>query len=178
MKQVIHIGEFPIALISEDFEETLDIDQICQIDYSNLYGEAVTIPALINKVGMMKSQAESDYSKAKLECEIYESKLRKSIRVESSKNSGKFLIGDDWVKLTEKSIDEAVYLDEEYQELRTILIDTKKNLDVLDSLYWAVGNKSKKLDNLVKQVTPSEFIDELVEGKVNTFLIKKSKIKF
>ena len=178
MKQIIHIGECPIALISEDFEESINIDEIFQIDYSNLYGEAVTIPALLNKVGMMKSQAESDFSKAKLECEIYESKLRKSIRVESGRNAGKFLIDGDWVKLTEKSIDEAVYLDDEYQRLRSVMIETKKNLDLLDSLYWAVGTKSKKLDNLVKQVTPQEFVEELVEGKVNTFLIKKSKIKF
>lgn len=178
MKQVVHIGEHPIALISEDFDESISVDEICQIDYSNLYGEAVTIPALMNKVGMMKAQAESDYSRSKLVCEIYESKLRKSIRVESGKNSGKFLVDDDWVKLTEKSIDEAVYLDSEYQELRDLMIEAKKNLDLLDSLYWAVGTKSKKLDNLVKQVTPQEFVEELIEGKVNTFLIKKSKIKF
>jgi hypothetical protein len=44
---------------------------------------------------------------------------------------------------------------------------------MLDALQWAVQDKSKKLNNLLKPVTPTEFLNELVEGEVNSFFIKK-----
>ena len=44
---------------------------------------------------------------------------------------------------------------------------------MIDSLYWAIQSKDKKLTNLVPKVTPKEFYDELIEGTVNSFIIKK-----
>ena len=75
--------------------------------------------------------------------------------------------------MSEKSLDEALYLDEAYQELCVEYIDAQKNFGMLDALQWAVQDKSKKLNNLLKPVTPTEFLNELVEGEVNSFFIKK-----
>ena len=36
-------------------------------------------------------------------------------------------------------------------------------------------SKDKKLTGLVPKVTPEEFLDNLVEGEINTFLIIKEK---
>jgi hypothetical protein len=75
--------------------------------------------------------------------------------------------------LSEKALDEALLLDEDYQNLCVEYINAQKNFGILDALQWAIQDKSKKLNNLLKPVTPAEFLNELVEGKVNTFLIKK-----
>jgi len=43
----------------------------------------------------------------------------------------------------------------------------------LSSLYWAIQDKSRKLNSLVNGTTPEEFISEMVAGKVNGILIEK-----
>ena len=81
----------------------------------NLYGELVTMPALLNKIGLYKAEVEAMYSKSKVRLEIYEAQLRKDIRVEANTNNGKFKLGDEWIKLPERAIDEVVSLDLKYR---------------------------------------------------------------
>lgn len=160
-------------LISADAEEAVDIDSLCRIDHSNLYGEIVTVSALLNKIGIWKAEAEALYNRSKLKCDIYEANFRKEIRIEANKNQGKFKMGDDYIKLTEKSVEEAIYTDPEFQGLKDDMIENQRMLNILDSWFWAINDKSKKLSSIVKPVSPDEFLNELVEAKVNTFLIKK-----
>ena len=70
MKTLIHVGDKPLLLVSEDFEEKINVDDICRIDYMNLYGELVTMPALLNKIGLYKAEVEAMYSKSKVRLEI------------------------------------------------------------------------------------------------------------
>lgn len=173
MNTVVHIGDKPVMLISADAEEAVDIDSLCRIDHSNLYGEIVTVSALLNKIGIWKAEAEALYNRSKLKCDIYEANFRKEIRIEANKNQGKFKMGDDYIKLTEKSVEEAIYTDPEFQGLKDDMIENQRMLNILDSWFWAINDKSKKLSSIVKAVSPDEFLNELVEAKVNTFLIKK-----
>lgn len=173
MNTVVHIGDKPVMLISADAEGAVDIDSLCRIDHSNLYGEIVTVSALLNKIGIWKAEAEALYNRSKLKCDIYEANFRKEIRIEANKNQGKFKMGDDYIKLTEKSVEEAIYTDPEFQGLKDDMIENQRMLNILDSWFWAINDKSKKLSSIVKPVSPDEFLNELVEAKVNTFLIKK-----
>ena len=59
--------------------------------------------------------------------------------------------------------------------MQKTLVKKKKHLAEIDSLYWALQSKDRKLNNLVPKVTPEEFLDNLVEGEINTFIIKKEK---
>lgn len=174
MELLVHFNETPVTLVTNGFEDRIDIDQLTSIDYSNLYGEAVTISALLNKVGMLRADAECKMNEKKLERDVCEAELKKQWRSEANRNQGKFLIEDDEIKLSEKALDEALLLDEDYQNLCIEYINAQKNFGILDALQWAIQDKSKKLNNLLKPVTPSEFLNELIEGKINTFLIKKS----
>lgn len=173
MEILVHFNEVPVKLITNGFEDTVDIDKLTSIDYSNLYGEAVTVSALLNKVGLLRSEAERAVSEKKLEKEVYEADMKKGWRREANRNGGKFTIEDEEIKLSEKALDEALLLDEDYQKLCIEYIEAQKNFSVLDALQWSVQDKSKKLNNLLKPVTPQEFLNELVEGKVNSFLIAK-----
>lgn len=175
MKTLIHIGESPITLTMSDFEDEINVDEITSIEHHNLYGEAVTISALMNKIGILKSKAESMHSEKKLEFDIYESTLRKNFRRESATKGGKFEIEGEQIKLTENSLNEAITLDKGWQVNKKNVIKAKETLDKIDSIYWAIQSKDRKLSVLMKAVTPEEFLSELVEGKVNGILIKKQK---
>lgn len=182
MNILVHFNDVPVTLQTNGFEDTVDIDKLTSIEYSNLYGEAVTVSALLNKVGLLRAEAEKKVSECKLEKEVYEAQTKKEWRREANRNGGKFTlaVGENEVeeiKLSEKALDEALLLDEDYQQLCIALIDAQKNFSVLDALQWAVQDKSKKLNNLLKPVTPTEFLGELVEGKVNSFFIKKAGFK-
>lgn len=173
MITTVHIGDNPVILKSEDFTDELDIDKLTSIDYSNLYGEAVTVSALLNKVGMLKAESESYLSQVTLKVDSFAAELRRKFRRQANAESGKFMQDGEYIKLTEKSLDDAVLLDKEYQTLKKEQFEAKKDLEILDSIFWAVQAKCKKLDNICRPVTPDEFMNELVEGKVNTFIIKK-----
>lgn len=177
MEILVHFNDVPVTLVTNGFEETVDIDKLTSIDYSNLYGEAVTVSALLNKVGLLRAEAERAVSEKKLEKEVYEADMKKGWRREANRNGGKFTIEDEEIKLSEKALDEALLLDEDYQKLCLEYIEAQKNFSVLDALQWSVQDKSKKLNNLLKPVTPKEFLSELVEGKVNSFLIAKKGFK-
>lgn len=173
MNILVHFNNVPVTLQTNGFEETVDIDKLTSIDYSNLYGEAVTVSALLNKVGLLRAEAEKSMAEKKLEKEVYEADMKKGWRREANRNGGKFTIEDEAIKLSEKALDEALLLDEDYQKLCIEYIEAQKNFSVLDALQWSVQDKSKKLNNLLKPVAPQEFINELIEGEVNSFLIFK-----
>lgn len=173
MKIKVHFNNVPVELETNGFDGTIDIDRLTSIDYSNLFGEAVTVSALLNKVGLLRSEAEKEMSDKKLEKDVYEAELKRRFRRQAQKNGGKFFMGDDEIKMSEKALDEAILLDEDYQQLSCELIEAQKNFAVLDTLQWSVQDKSKKLNNLLKPVTPTEFLQELVEGEVNSFIISK-----
>lgn len=177
MEILVHFNDVPVTLVTNGFEDTVDIDSLTSIDYSNLYGEAVTVSALLNKVGLLRAEAERAVSEKKLEKEVYEADMKKGWRREANRNGGKFTIQEEEIKLSEKALDEALLLDEDYQKLCLEYIEAQKNFSVLDALQWSVQDKSKKLNNLLKPVTPQEFLSELVEGKVNSFLIAKKGFK-
>ena len=85
------------------------------------------------------------------------------------------MIDDISIKFTESGLSDAVSLDKGYQKRKHGLIERKKDLDFIESLYWSIQSKDKKLNNLVPKVTPEEFYNDLVEGTINTFTIKKIK---
>ena len=174
MNTLIHIGGKPVILVSQDVNKEIDIDELCRIDHSNLYGEIVTAPALLNKVGIWRAEAEALVAKSKLKYESYGAGLKRRWRVEANNSKGKFTIGDETVKLTEASLEEALLTDETYLRYKEEYIENQRIFEVIDSWFWAISDKSKKLSSIIKPTTPEEFYNELIEKKVNTFLIRKS----
>lgn len=166
MKVLIHLDGKPVSLVFKNFEDEVDVDQLTSIDHSNLYGEAVTVPALLNQVGILKAQMEKLHAEKKLECDVYESELKQSIRKSSAAAAQ---------KITEAGLIEQIDIDHAVQIKRKSLINAKYNLEIIDSLFWSVSAKNKKLDNIIKGVTPAELYAELQDGIINNILIKKHK---
>ena len=173
MEILVHFNNVPVTLSTDGFEGTVDVDRLTAIDYSNLYGEAVTVSALLNKIGLLRAEAEKTMAEKKLERDVYEAEKKRVWRREANANSGKFTVDGEEVKLSEKALDEALLLDDGYQDLSMEFIDAQRNFSMLDSLQWSVQDKSKKLNNMLKPVTPQDFVNDLVEGEVNSFYITK-----
>lgn len=175
MRTIIHIDDNPLELIMADFDSEINVDEITSIDYSNLFGEAVTISTLLNRIGILKARAEAIYAEKKLEFDIYEATQRKRLRREAAMNSNYFKVDDQQIKLTENSLEEAIVIDAGWQVNKKNVIKAQETLNKVDSIYWAISSKSKKLEVMLKPITPEEFYNELMEGTVNGILIKKRK---
>lgn len=183
-KVFIHIGDKIITLKFEDFDAEINVDDLTRIDYSNLYGEAVTVSAVLNKIGLLKADVEEALEISKISLNVYEATLRKNFRREAAENAGKCKIKDsitkkeDWIKLTEKSIDDFLLLNTGWQVKKKNVAKRKKDLEYVESLYWSIQSKDKKLNNLLPQSVPEDFAKEITEGKINGIMIKISEKKY
>jgi len=179
MKYNIQIGERQIVLEHADVDDVINIDELTRIDPSNLFGEAVTVSAVVNRIGMLKTEAEATAADLRLELKFFENDFRTKLRAEAGKNAGKYIIdykGEKVeVKLTEEGLKTCYESDNDWMEAKKELNQAEKNFNLLSVLYWSLQDKSRKLNGLVSSVTPEEFVEGLIEGKINGFLVTKSK---
>lgn len=161
----IPVGRKIIVLKYNSFDTDVDLDAVTKIDYSNLYGEIVTISSLLNRIGILKADVENIYNDFKLELEIFESQKRKQIVREN------LAIGNK--KPSEASLADELTIDKEVIAMRKRLNELQRDLNYIEAVYWAIQSKDKKLSVLMKGVTPEEFAEGIVEGVVNTFYVKK-----
>lgn len=177
MKYTIHVGSNPIILEHDNIDSTINVDDLTTIDTSNIFGEAVTISAAVNRIGLLKAEVEAKMAEAKLEEKIYVAGFISKLRKQASQNGGKYKIKvgkeDVEVKLTEKALDSSYETDKNWIELKNNYIKAEKNFNMLSSLYWACQDKSRKLNSLVNGTTPDDFVEGMIEGKINGILIQK-----
>ena len=177
MEYKINLGGRVITLVHENFEESIDVDSLTKIDHSNLYGEAVTMPAAMNRVGLLKADLQGHMDKAKLNLKIFEADYVAKKRAEASNNGGKFKIrvnnNDVEVKLTEKALEKCFENDPKWIELKEQYISIERDFNRLDSLYWSCQSKDKKLSNMTNSVTPEDMAEMVYNGKFNGITIKK-----
>lgn len=163
-----------ITLHFEFLDLDIDINEITQIDYSNLYGELVSVSTLLNKVGIIRAEAESHMDTAKMEKTIkyaqLDSNYRKSLRYKHI-NSRKEEV---WKSPNDSAVEAAVNSDKEYINHCKRFIRMKKEYGFIDALFWGVKSKEKKLDKIGESMslTPEEFQNNITEGVVNGMHIK------
>lgn len=159
----------------QQWEEDINIDELTQIDYTNIYAELITIPSLLNRVGIWKAQAENAFSRSKMDSDIEEAKESESQRLKLKRTEG---VKVKWP--TVKEIENAVTLSEEVQKSKKKVIRRRKDADYIDALYWSVKDKAKKLDRISNNMSlsPEDFEKELISGSINGILIKAYKKKY
>tara|TARA_R110000737_G_scaffold349799_3_gene386930 strand:+ start:500 stop:1033 length:534 start_codon:yes stop_codon:yes gene_type:complete len=177
MQYKIFVGNNPITLEHDNLDQTINVDDLTKIDTSNIFGEFVTITVAVNRIGLLKAEVEGLMAETKLEYKIYEGNFIGKKRKEAVENAGYYTerVGnsDVKVKATQGAIMTCFETDEKWIELRKKHITAEKNFNALDSLYWAMQDKSRKLNGLVSGTTPEDFVKGMVEGKVNGILIQK-----
>ena len=169
MKKVINIDGRQYVLKVEEFDEDeLNIEDLLKIDYSNLVGELVTFPVIENRIGLMLADAESKVSEVKLNRDILEAKLKEKYALSlADENGGK--------RPTVDAINAAVLQDKGYQALLRSKIAAEKARDYANSLLWSAKSKSSKLEKLSLTIQNNEIPDEVLEGRVNGIVIKRTK---
>lgn len=168
MKKIINVGGQTLAIVYEEFDEKVDLDSLLKIDYSNLMGEIITFPIIVNRFGLLLADAESAVAEAKLTLEIYEAKAKERFRVQ--------LLGENGGKNpTVDALNSAVIQDKGYQQMKRKFIDAQKVRDYLNSAFWSAKDKSAKLDKLSLTIQDGELPDGVLERRVNGIKVKKVK---
>lgn len=167
-KRLIQIGNKSYKLLFDDFDEDVDIDSLLKIDYSNLIGELTTFPVILNRFGILLAEAESQVAETKLNMDVYEAKTKEKLRVElAEQNNGK--------SPTVEALNNAVVSNKAYQAMKRKYIEVVKTRDYINSIFWAVKDKSEKLNKLSLSIQSGDLSDSVIEGKVNSVLIKRTK---
>lgn len=167
-KRIIQIGGNTYKLIFDNFDEDVDIDSLLKIDYSNLIRELVTFPVILNRFGILLAEAESQVAETKLNMDVYEAKTKERLRIElAEQNNGK--------APTVEALNNAVVSNKAYQAMKRKYIEVVKTRDYINSIFWAVKDKSEKLNKLSLSIQPGDLSDSVIEGRVNNVLVKKTK---
>lgn len=166
-RKTIKLGDQLYTLSYQEFDDEVDIDELLSIDYSNLIGEMVTFPIIVNRVGLLLADAESKLSETKLNRDVMEAKVKERLRKELLEKNGKAPTID--------MVNDAVIQDNGYQAVYRKYIDAQKTRDYISSLFWSTKDKSSKLDKLSLTIQAGDIDEKLIEGTVNRVTIKKSK---
>lgn len=162
----IHTSKNIITLNYDSWDTDINIDDLCRIQYDNIFGEMITAPALLNKVGLLKVEVEEEVKLEKLDLKTFEA---------SKRSTHAKLLTQYGSKATDAAVTAAVDEDPEVIAKRKKLIQKEKEAGYIEAMYWAVRDKCEKLNHILKPVTPEEFQDSILEGTINTLIIRKFK---
>lgn len=165
--KIVEIGGKTYKIMYKSFDEDIDIDDLLKIDYSNLIGEIVTYPVIVNRFGQMLAEAESQLSEAKLNLDILEAKLKEELRTALTDEKGKAPTID--------ALNNAVLQKPSYQTMRRRCIEIQKVRDYMNSVFWSSKDKSEKINKLSTTIQPGDVDTAMIEGKVNNVIIKQAK---
>ena len=59
--------------------------------------------------------------------------------------------------------------------MRKRYIESQKMRDYMSSLFWSAKDKSAKLDKLSLTIQQGDITDAMIEGKVNSVIVKRTK---
>jgi hypothetical protein len=167
---LIHLENKIAAIVPTDWDYNFNPDEVLKIDPYNIYGEIITIPVLVNRMGLLVADMRHYVKESKIRLELKEAEIRKLFRNQRSSQGMK--------SPTVQETDDHLTLDPVVKNLRLKLIRNEADLERLESIYNAVKDKSFKLNNISKSLVPSDFEKELVEGVVNGLMIKLRDRKY
>ena len=155
----IKLKDRELRLVSKGLPDDFDIDRILKIDYTNLEAELVTIPILMNNVGLLLADMDSEVRLAELKLKKEKAKLAEQGReaIKEDKN-GKAATNDETLEYVRSQIS--------YDVLNRKLSSAIYKRDVINSIYWSIKSKQEILQNLSKSMNFGDFQDALVRNSI------------
>lgn len=147
-------GKRKPALNFNGFDDYFDAKEMTSIDLGNIIGEASNVSVDLAKVGYWKSIYENEIEELTLKASIREEAVKHEIR--KSLVNGMCIVNGISTKYSEKAVEKAYRLDDEWKLTQSSLIKAKKALGELDAIYWGIHSKDRKLDKFL----PKMAIDE------------------
>lgn len=155
----VHLESKLIAIKPTEWDYDFDPDSIFKIDPFNIFGEIITIPVLVNRMGVLVAEMRSYIKKEKIKLEFKEAQVRKLFRQKADK------------KPTIQEVDDHLISDGVIRTKRLRLIDLEEQSSKIESFWESAKDKSFKLNSFAKSLTPKDFESELIEGVVNGVFI-------
>lgn len=165
-KIVIELKTKMVVLNVLPFDTDINVDDILRIDYSNLIGEILTFPVILNRIMNLKAEMQEIVNQSESDLKAFEAELSEKKRNLLAQHGGKTTIAE---------VENAVRQDKSMIEKKRQHFARIKNLDYLDALYWSAQSKSKLLEKISDKIRPSEFEGELMEDTINGIMIKMRK---
>ncbi len=138
---VLKYGDILIKVKNVSVEDEVDPDKITRIDLNNLIGEIITTPVLVNRWGNIMAEINADAKREKMKFEILCANEKEKIRISlADKNGGK--------KPTIAEVEDTLIQKPIYKISKNKLIESEKVAEIVNSIYWAVKDKSDKLNKL------------------------------
>jgi hypothetical protein len=166
-----------ISLNSVLFEndEDINLDELFRIDIKNLVHEIVTFPIVLNQLGLLLAEANSQLSEKKLDLEIYVAKRKEFFRkramndddTEDEEGLNKKAKPSRPKKLSVDEIDSLVTLDPGYAVKKRKLIEIQKQVDYVTSIFWSGKSKDEKLNKMSLTLKEGDIYDSLVNNNIN-----------
>lgn len=169
-KTVISIGGKTYILSVRDFSNNeIDIEDLLQIDISNIAGDVITFPVLFNRIARIKAEMDNFLALSKSDFNSFEA--------EKWEFHKKKLLGEG-EKATEKNVEMAILRDPEFKIKKHELLKIQKEADIIDGFYWSAKSKDGKLDKISHNLTPTDFEKNLLEDTINSVKIRVQKNMF
>jgi hypothetical protein len=156
----VHLARKIAAIKPTDWDYSFDPDEIFKIDPYNIFGEIITIPVLINRLGVLAAEMKSYVKEEEFRLNEKEAKVRQLFRQGFDK------------KPTVQETEDHLTLDPIIKGMRLKLIKLKKELETIENMHESAKEKSFKLNYLGKNLTPEEFEKDIIEGTINGVTIK------
>jgi hypothetical protein len=123
-------------------KQTEQVDaSFLEIDKNILDEEWVNQPDLFFRYATKKAQAERKMDEAKNEMKVVEAELQAAVRANPKKY--------DLEKITDKSVESTVLLEDDYQEAVEVYNNAKYEYGILDAACRALDQRKKALESLV-----------------------------
>jgi hypothetical protein len=137
---VLKYGNTMIKVKNVEVENEVDPDRITKIDLNNLIAEIITTPVLVNRWGNIMAELDACAKKEKMKFEILCANEKEKIRIKLLDKGGK--------KPTISEVEDTLIQKPVYKIAKTKLIEAEKDSQIVNSIYWAVKDKSDKLNKL------------------------------
>lgn len=147
----------------------IDAEELLQVDINEPVMDLITFPVIFNRIGNIKAEIDNllrevQFDMAAFEAELYEKHRNRLLK--------------DGEKATENAIDMAIKRDPQYKIKKMHVFEVQKQAQIVDSLYWAAKSKDSKLDAISAKLKPEEFETDIVEGVINSVMIRSHKTNF
>ena len=176
----LKIGDRQLFITTNLFEDDseIDIDKILRIDHNHLLAETLTFSVILNKLGALLAQANSELREAKLDLEIWYSKTKSEVRKEWDEDEDRKVVRG--YKYTIDQVTDHVEGLGGYRVRKKKISNLEKQQDYINSIYWAAKSKDDKLDRLSSVIGLGDGDTSEVDGRVFNGIrmkIKKPLIK-
>ena len=166
----VHLAKKIAAIKSTDWNYDFNPDEILKTDPFNIFGEIITIPVFVNRMGVIVAEMAAYVKEQKTRLGIKEAEVSKLFRNKE--------VGEGRKKPTIQEVDDYLTLDPVVKNMRLKLIKLEGDLQKLEVMYDAAKDKSYKLNRLSQNLKPEDFEKEIIEGTINGVMITLRDKKF